>query len=267
MQDFLTFIGHGFCHQIPARTFESGGLFFAVCARDTGIHLGIALAVLWAFALYARARIKPGDMPPAPILVILVLMVVPMAFDGISSYAGWRPTTNTIRFITGLLCGVAIGSLFAPFLMGLRRDADFWLKAYTRRSAEQWSAKDAERRNAETQGYESAERQSTDRRVSLPLAALQLTVPIALGTGFLFTYPLFGVVAPFIEAAAFIAVVSSVNLLALSLSTRLRPTGSGKRWLTILGLSLVLAMGELGLTALLREFVLRTLFGSVVPWL
>ncbi|MDR2197098.1 MAG: DUF2085 domain-containing protein [Coriobacteriales bacterium] len=227
MQDILTFIGHGFCHQIPERTFMSGGLYFAVCARDTGLHLGLALAVICAFVLYARARIKPGDMPPALVVVILALMVVPMAFDGVTSYAGLRPTTNTIRFITGLLAGVGVGTLLAPFLIGLRRDADADLKAFTRPA----------------------------------ITAAQLLAPVIAGLIFLVGFPLLGPIAPFIEAAAFVGAVLSVNLLLLSLSARLRPTGSIRRWLVVGGLAFVLAAGEISLAAFVRELLFSFLLG------
>jgi uncharacterized membrane protein len=227
VQDILTFVGHGFCHQLPHRSFEAGGLLFAVCARDTGIHLGLALALITALILHVRMRTKPGDMPPAALIVVLALLVAPMAFDGITSYAGWRETTNTIRFITGLLAGVAVGTLLAPFLLGLRRDANPEQKAFTQPA----------------------------------LAVAQLLIPLVLGLVFLACYPLLGILAPFIGAVAFVGAVISVNVLLLSLSVRLRPTGNVRRWLTVLGLSLVLATLEISAMALTRELLFGLLLG------
>jgi hypothetical protein len=50
--------------------------------------------------------------------VFLALALVAMAADGLSSYLGLRPTTDTIRLITGL----AVGGGLAPLLMSLLSD-------------------------------------------------------------------------------------------------------------------------------------------------
>ncbi|MDR2105787.1 MAG: DUF2085 domain-containing protein [Coriobacteriales bacterium] len=228
MQDFLRFFGHGFCHQIPARSLESGGLVFSVCARDTGIYLGFFFALIAAFLVYAKGRSKPAELPPVPYIVVLVLFIVPMAFDGLSSYLGLRPTTNTIRYVTGFLTGAAAGSIITPLLFGLRRDANPQQKVFSR-----------------------------------PLeVAFHLALTFALGAAFFFGYPYLGALSPFIGVAAFLTIVVCVNLILLSLNKRFTPRHTARHWLLILALALVCALVEITLFGVAREIVVQTVLGG-----
>lgn len=121
LQQILYFFGRGFCHQIPERSFEAGGLYFAVCSRDTGIYLGFIFTLIIFLILNVRSKHKPAAMPPAWVVVMSVLLVAPMALDGVSSYLGLRETDNLIRYATGYLCGTGIavlasGGMFNLFL-------------------------------------------------------------------------------------------------------------------------------------------------------
>ncbi len=116
LDSLLHLLGYGLCHQLPARSFFAGGHQVPVCARDTGIYLGFVLSfvVLWALS----RRNRPSELPPAPVVVLAVAFIGGMAWDGITSYAGWRPTTNEIRLATGLLAGYAMPVLMLPILNG-----------------------------------------------------------------------------------------------------------------------------------------------------
>jgi uncharacterized membrane protein len=228
MQEFLRFFGHGFCHQIPSRSLEAGGLVFSACARDTGIYLGFFCALLAAFLVYARSERKPAELPPPPYLIALAFFVVPMAFDGITSYIGLRPTTNTIRYITGFLTGVAAGSIATPLLFALRRSATRRKKIFA----------------------------------TFPLIALHLGVTFILGAAFFFGYPYLGVVSPFIAVAAFLTIVTCVNLILLTLSKRFTPRHMVINWLLILALSLALALIEIALLGAFREFLVQAFLGG-----
>jgi uncharacterized membrane protein len=118
------------------RSFESGGLVFAVCARDTGIHIGFAAALIAAAGQFRWSKHKgrpvPGDLPTAGVIAFLLILITPMAFDGVSSYLGLRETTNLIRYITGVLTGIACGSLVAPVLAAVSASTDLQLKAYNK---------------------------------------------------------------------------------------------------------------------------------------
>jgi len=116
----LHWLGYGLCHQLPERSFFGGGLQLPVCARDTGIYLGFVLSLL-VMALIDRGR-RRSDLPGWPVMVLGGAMVAIMAWDGITSYAGLRSTTNDIRLVTGLLTAYypAVTQLFdtAPLVDG-----------------------------------------------------------------------------------------------------------------------------------------------------
>ncbi|MDR1082264.1 MAG: DUF2085 domain-containing protein [Coriobacteriales bacterium] len=228
MQEFLRFFGHGFCHQIPARSFESGGLVFSACSRDTGIYLGFFFAVVAAFLIYARSTDKPTGLLPAPFIIALSFFIVPMAFDGVTSYLGLRPTTNTIRYITGFFAGAAGGTVFAPLLFALRADAAPQKQIFAQPSK----------------------------------AIAQLVLTFVLGATFFFGYPYLGVVSPFLAVAAFVAIIVSVNLVLLTLSKRFAVRHTVVHWLLLLAFCLVLALVEIALLGAIRTVLIQSLFGG-----
>jgi uncharacterized membrane protein len=228
MQEFLRFFGHGFCHQIPARSFESGGLVFSVCSRDTGIYLGFFFALLIAFLIYARSANKPAEIPPLPYLIVLAIFVLPMAFDGVTSYLGLRPTTNTIRYLTGFLTGTAAGSVVVPLLFALRRDAAPQQRIF-----------------------------SHPREVAFHLAGTFI-----LGAVFFFGYPYVGVVSPVMVVVAFLMIVTCVNLIILTLNKRLAPRHTVAHWLFLIAASLVLALVEITLFGMIRELLVQFVLGG-----
>lgn len=104
-------IGALFCHQLPERTLSIGGMPLPVCARDTGIYLGIFLSTVY---LFVRGRFD-SDKPPRTFqAVLLSVLMLPMAFDGVSSYLGVRETNNFIRLFTGMSFGLAIPFFLIP---------------------------------------------------------------------------------------------------------------------------------------------------------
>ena len=119
IQSFLQWLGFGLCHQLPERSFFGGGTQVPVCARDTGIYLGFMLSLI-LIALVHRGD-RPREFPAPAGWVAIALMIGAMGVDGVSSYAGLRPTTNDLRLITGLLAGYAIGAVLTPML-----NDEFW---------------------------------------------------------------------------------------------------------------------------------------------
>ena len=89
----------------------SGG-FLPVCARDTGLYLGFFISFLFLWLIDRGER--KNEMPSKGVLVVVFLAIGALAFDGISSYLGFRETTNTIRLITGLMSGFALPLLLFP---------------------------------------------------------------------------------------------------------------------------------------------------------
>lgn len=112
LQSLLHSMGYGLCHQLPERSFFGGGVQVPVCARDTGIYFGVVISFVLISALHRGSR--PIGMPTPAGWVAIALMIGAMALDGITEYAGLRPTTNELRLITGLLSGFAVGALIAP---------------------------------------------------------------------------------------------------------------------------------------------------------
>lgn len=87
------------CHQMPERSFFWHGYQLPVCARCTGMIIGYILAacIVPFFHFY---------------LLYLLLLCLPMAFDGGIQYFTKYNSTNTRRFLTGLLYGFGfLGSL------------------------------------------------------------------------------------------------------------------------------------------------------------
>jgi uncharacterized membrane protein len=112
----MHWLGYGLCHQLPERSFFGGVHQVPVCARDTGIYLGFMLSLVVLTAL-ARGK-RPSELPPVGTILLAAAFIGLMAADGVSSYAGWRGTTNDIRLATGLLAGYAIPVLLLPILNG-----------------------------------------------------------------------------------------------------------------------------------------------------
>jgi uncharacterized membrane protein len=110
----LHWLGYGLCHQLPDRSFFAAGHQLPVCARDTGVYLGFVVALL-VMTAFDRGRRRTG-MPPAWLLGVGFAALVAMGWDGITSYAGLRATTNLIRLATGTGVGFAIALVIGPLL-------------------------------------------------------------------------------------------------------------------------------------------------------
>ncbi|MGE5330026.1 MAG: DUF2085 domain-containing protein [Deltaproteobacteria bacterium] len=97
------------CHQIKERTLLIDNIYLMVCARDTGIYIGI----IFGIAFLALNRRLNADWPPKlKHALILILMMVPMIIDGATSYMGVRNTDNLTRLITGGFFGFPLAVFF-----------------------------------------------------------------------------------------------------------------------------------------------------------
>lgn len=111
-------VGYAICHRIEERSFIVNDRPLPLCARCTGIYLG----VMTGFAiLAASARRRAGLMPPVRVLVILALFVVAMGLDGVNSYLHLFPgyegpyePTNWLRLISGSLTGLTMINIIYP---------------------------------------------------------------------------------------------------------------------------------------------------------
>jgi hypothetical protein len=76
-------------------------------------------ALIW---LAASGRLRAGQMPPRPVVGLLLLFVGIWGFDGLNSYLTFFPglpylyaPSNLLRASTGTLEGIAVAALLTPF--------------------------------------------------------------------------------------------------------------------------------------------------------
>lgn len=108
-------LGFAVCHQQPERMLRFGQKPLFVCSRDTGLFVSFFTVLLVLSLLRARER---AGMPPLPIMALAACGLLFLAVDGLTSYLGWRETTNTIRFLSGFAAG---GGLAFPAAAMLNR--------------------------------------------------------------------------------------------------------------------------------------------------
>ncbi|MDO5832016.1 MAG: DUF2085 domain-containing protein [Methanobrevibacter sp.] len=88
------------CHRKPERSFFIKGHQFPVCARCTGFYTSL-------IAYLIVNRFYPHGYDFNMLLISMVLMI-PVAIDGLTQYFGPRESTNNLRFITGFIGGVGL---------------------------------------------------------------------------------------------------------------------------------------------------------------
>jgi uncharacterized membrane protein len=110
----MHWLGYGLCHQLADRTLSAGGVLLPVCARDTGIYIGFTVSLV-VIALLGRGR-RRSDPPAAWLFGFAVAAVLLLAWDGLTSYAGLRESTNLLRLVTGVGTGFALSLVVVPIL-------------------------------------------------------------------------------------------------------------------------------------------------------
>ncbi len=111
-------VGYAICHRITSHSFLFGDFQMPLCARCTGIYLGVALGVAIMAGL---GRWRNGVFPPMRVIVVMVLFITFMGIDGVNSYLSFMPaigqfyeSQNWLRLLTGTLTGVAVSGLIYP---------------------------------------------------------------------------------------------------------------------------------------------------------
>lgn len=108
-QEFIHRFGSGLCHQLPERTLGAGAYLFPVCARCSGIYVGFTVALI-ALLVWYRHDHRPRRFSLA-FAVAAVAALALMGWDGVSSYAGLRATSNLVRALTGVAFGASLAVL------------------------------------------------------------------------------------------------------------------------------------------------------------
>jgi uncharacterized membrane protein len=114
----LDYAGYAVCHRITERSFTIAGRQLPLCARCTGMYLGVALTFV-VLALAGRARW--AQLPPFKVMAVLIGFVGLMGIDGINSYSHFFPNfphiyepQNWLRLATGTGTGLAMGVFIFP---------------------------------------------------------------------------------------------------------------------------------------------------------
>lgn len=220
--EILRALGFGLCHQLPERSLFSGGRQLPVCARDTGIYLGFVVSL--ALLAFLDRKRRAEELPPWPMIALGAAFVASMAWDGITSYAGLRSTTNDLRLVTGLLTGWALPLALLPMLNG-----QLW------------------RRRGRGRLLESG------RQAAAWLVAIPLTYVAAR-----YLLPLTGAVYPLLVGVAILATFGAVNLVIVSLAGPFDRGAERLRDLALpVGAALLLTLVEVAGAAWLRVALLR----------
>lgn len=95
----LLFSLHFICAQIPSHSFYIFGHQLGLCERNLSIYSSMFLGSL-IFVLSKRR------MPGLP-WWLWILLMLPMAWDGVTQMFGWRESTMELRVLTGTIFGLA----------------------------------------------------------------------------------------------------------------------------------------------------------------
>ncbi|PKP54305.1 MAG: hypothetical protein CVT90_01980 [Candidatus Altiarchaeales archaeon HGW-Altiarchaeales-3] len=108
---------HPVCHQKPERSFFIYGHQLGVCARCTGIYIGMLILTL----LYPLVRNINNNSTPSK--YYLIASLIPIGLDGVTQLIGLRESTNEVRFITGFIFGGILIFYLIPVFNELSKKA------------------------------------------------------------------------------------------------------------------------------------------------
>lgn len=112
--------GYALCHRITERSFTIAGRQFPLCARCSGMYLGVALVII---VVVLAGRMRRANLPSYRVMLVLIGFIALMGIDGINSYSHFFPQAphlyepqNWLRLLTGMGTGVAMGIILLPAL-------------------------------------------------------------------------------------------------------------------------------------------------------
>jgi uncharacterized membrane protein len=113
-------IAYAVCHRMESHSYHMGERPMPLCARDTGMHLGILISILFHLKWGKKA-----GMPARKIQIVLGIFFLAFAIDGVNSTLPmlniikldqWYEPQNWLRLATGAGLGIAMGSVLTPVI-------------------------------------------------------------------------------------------------------------------------------------------------------
>lgn len=221
LESVLQWFGYGLCHQLPERSFFGGGVQAPVCARDTGIYLGFVVSFCLITLLHRNER--PRDFPRGYVWAVMGVFVALMGWDGVSSYGGFRTTTNELRLITGLGVGFSAAVLIVAML-----NDELWQRSTVQRVLD------------------------PVRRFALWLVAIPVSYVVIL-----YVLPHLGVGYPVMIALSVLFTLTCINLVIVAMFPAFdRRASRIVEVMTPAAIALALSFAEVALAAQLRTILL-----------
>jgi uncharacterized membrane protein len=112
------YAGYAVCHRITDRSFTIAGRQLPLCARCTGMYLGVVLTFV---VLGLAGRRRWSMMPPLRVILVLLGFIALFGIDGLNSYSHFFPglphvytPQNWLRLVTGVGAGLMMGIILFP---------------------------------------------------------------------------------------------------------------------------------------------------------
>lgn len=104
----LFFSMHFICAQIPAHSFYIFGHQLGLCARNLSIYASMFIGCL----LFTLSKKRLPGLP----WWAWAILILPMAWDGVTQMFGWRESSWELRVLTGTLFGLANVMFVLPMI-------------------------------------------------------------------------------------------------------------------------------------------------------
>ncbi|MBT2657393.1 DUF2085 domain-containing protein [Bacillus sp. ISL-18] len=119
IQAIFDFFGRAICHQLDERSLHVSGLALSVCARDTGIYIGIFSTLLYLHIFKRKSKLT---IPTIKISFLLLLLMIPLMIDGLGSYTHLFQSNNVRRLVSGICFGFVLPYFLYPLFLGRSLD-------------------------------------------------------------------------------------------------------------------------------------------------
>ncbi len=128
-------IGYSVCHRIESRSFFIGGRQTPLCARCSGMYLGMLMSLLYLLRFGRRT-----EFPPLKITLPLSLFFLAFGVDGLNSFLQFFPNArglyqpeNYLRLATGAGLGMLVPLFLVPVFHQM-----MWINPVEKPVLERW---------------------------------------------------------------------------------------------------------------------------------